>query len=78
MRRPRGHFRVGDGDLTFIAVGCSLMWTGFLLFVVPMVSAAALLVLPILKIWFAFSWYWLLIPAVVLAGWASIVCYAQG
>ena len=72
MRRPRGHFRVGDGDLAFIAV------LGFLLFVVPMVSAAALIVLPILKIWFAFSWYWLLIPAVVLAGWASIVCYAQG
>jgi hypothetical protein len=58
---------VGGGDLLFIAV----LW--FLMFGVPMVSAAALVVLPILKIWFAFSWYWALIPAVVLAVWSSLV-----
>ena len=49
MRRPRGHFMVGGGDMLFMAG----LW--FLMFGLPMVSVAALIVLPILKIWFTFS-----------------------
>ena len=67
MRRPRGHFRVTDGDLLtlamvlFIAVG------------IPVLSIGALVVMPILRIWYTFSWFWLLIPAGVLAVWWAFV-----
>ena len=71
MRRPRGHFMVGGGDLLFMAG----LW--FLMFGLPMVSVAALIVLPILKIWFTFSWYWVFVPAAVVGVWFSLVFKAN-
>jgi len=59
-------------DLTVFAV------LGLLAVGIPVVSISAIAVLSILKIWCAFSWCWLLIPAGVLVAWAAIMCYAQG
>ena len=71
MRRPRG-FMITDRDLTMFAV----LW--LLMVGIPLAAVAAIAVLSILKIWCAFSWYWLLVPASVLAVWGAVAMYARG
>jgi len=59
-------------DLTLLAV------LGVLMVGIPLAAVAAIAVLSILKIWCAFSWYWLLVPASVLAVWGAVAMYARG
>jgi hypothetical protein len=65
FRRPRGHFTAPS------------LWELFevlaLLLGAPALSIGALIVLSVLKIWFSFSWWWLLIPALALIAWAVVV-----
>lgn len=63
MRKPRGHSSL-DGLLEVLVV------LG-LFFLVPVLSVLALVTLSVLKIWFAFSWWWLLVPAGVLVLWSA-------
>ncbi len=70
--RPRGHFRVTDGDLLTLAMVL------FISVGIPVLSIGALVVMPILRIWYTFSWFWLLIPAGVLAGWWAFIWCALG
>lgn len=68
--RPRGHFNM-DGLLFFAVIGFVLLG------VIPTTAIAALIVLPVLKIWCAFSWWWLALPAGVLIAWALTFAYLR-
>jgi hypothetical protein len=65
FRRPRGHFAPPSLWDLFEVLG--------LAFGLPILSIGALIVLSVLKIWFSFSWWWLLIPALSLIAWAVVL-----